>query len=63
MTDIRPQIAMKIRLASHRHSQGDWEAANEELGRLRLMAMALDIRTLRMGNEMCANHLSAEFDA
>lgn len=67
MTDVRPQIAAKIRLAAHDHTRafpsGDWRSVNERLGDLRMRAMAEDVRTMAMGNEMCALHLVEEWAA
>jgi hypothetical protein len=67
MTDLRPQIAVQIRLAQHRHAQtypaGDWHAANRDLGHWRLLAVDVDPRTSGMGNDMCVAHLEAEFAA
>lgn len=67
MNDVRPQIAIKLRLAAHLHSQafphGDWRGANDQLGALRRVATALHPETLGMGNEICAQYLCAEFAA
>lgn len=67
MNDIRPQIAIKLKLAMHDHARafphGDWRAVNDRLGALRLLAMNIEPRTYGMGNEMCADYLRAEWEA
>lgn len=67
MTDLRPQIAIKLRLAAWRHPiefpHGGWRQVNEELGALRLFAMRLDPDTCGMGNAMCADYLRQEHGA
>lgn len=67
MTDIRPQIAVKIRISACAHAiafpNGDWRGANNRLGALRMQAMSEDAHTMGMGNEMCAKHLVEEWAA
>jgi hypothetical protein len=66
MSDLRPQIAMQLRLGLHRHSQafpnGDWLRVNDDLGKLRRLAMNWHLETFGMGNEMAAAYLDAEFE-
>lgn len=67
MTDLRPQIAIQLKLAAHDHAQsfphGDWRGSNERLGKWRLVGMDVDPATCGMGNDMCAEYLRDEWAA
>ncbi len=67
MTDLRPQIAIKLRLAAHAHAKafpaGDWRAVNARLGELRIAGMRWEPSKQGMGNAMCADYLQAGIEA